>query len=90
MSVKISADDTTLWQAKWKVFQYPVTEIGSQADNVLPSTAQPFPEAKAFKFPTIHCIEKKQWLEKVIWTTHAPVAEIYIEPQKVIGHLSHT
>lgn len=48
MSVKISADDTTLWQAKRKVFQYPVTEIGSLADNVLLSTAQPFPEAKAY------------------------------------------
>lgn len=48
MSVKISADDTTLWQAKRKVFQYPVTEIGSLADNVLLSTAQPFSEAKAY------------------------------------------
>jgi len=47
MSVNTSADDTVLFQAKRKVFQCPVTEIGSLADNDLPSTAQPFPESIA-------------------------------------------
>lgn len=66
MSVKISADDTTLWQTKRKVFQYPVAEIGSLADNVLLSTAQPFPEAKAYQQYT--ALKKRESGSKSTWT----------------------